>query len=146
MGDENIIARFYESCILPRGAKDKESSPAYMKRKPIYRSPPKAAIPSYLHSRDPLPKTMKNPAILKRKKIERSDVSSDESFVEVVASASGNEEDYFEVEELRGKEMRNGKSYYLVKWWGYDDSQSTWEPIDHLKHAADYVRQFEYHN
>lgn len=32
---------------------------------------------------------------------------------------------------------------YLVKWKGYEDKESTWEPKSNLEHAADLLREYE---
>jgi hypothetical protein len=35
------------------------------------------------------------------------------------------------------------KKQYLIKWKGYSDNESTWEPISHLKYILDQVKEFE---
>ncbi len=138
--EEDVIAAYFDDCILPRGGVNLSASPDRIKKKALYRSPPRATMPSYLHGRDDIPKTLKNPEIKKKR---NEDESSENSFLEIVDSASGKEDDYFEVEKILGKEMRNGKPYFLVKWWGYGEDQCTWEPLQHLKHAYEYVKKFE---
>lgn len=51
----------------------------------------------------------------------------------------------YEVEALLARRKRRGKWQYLVKWKGYADHESSWEPADNLENAqelmADYDRQ-----
>ena len=35
-----------------------------------------------------------------------------------------------------------GKGLYLVKWVGYDASDNTWEPIQHLDSAKELLKAF----
>jgi hypothetical protein len=42
------------------------------------------------------------------------------------------EEDLYEVEELVDKKVTKSGVRYFVKWTGYDHSQNTWEPKEHL--------------
>lgn len=50
------------------------------------------------------------------------------------------DDDVFEVEEIRDTKMRRGRSLYLIKWSGYDSSDNTWEPANNIN--ADLVRDF----
>ncbi len=36
-----------------------------------------------------------------------------------------------------------GKKQYLIKWKGYSDNESTWEPVSHLRYILDQVKEFE---
>ena len=38
----------------------------------------------------------------------------------------------YTVESITNKKLVSGKIYYLVKWKGYSQDQSTWEPIENL--------------
>mmetsp|Transcript_846 Transcript_846/g.1400 ORF Transcript_846/g.1400 Transcript_846/m.1400 type:complete len:465 (+) Transcript_846:47-1441(+) len=49
----------------------------------------------------------------------------------------------FEVEEVVGKRGRGPSLEYLVKWVGYNESQNTWEPSDHLTSCNDVIEAFE---
>ena len=40
--------------------------------------------------------------------------------------------DDFEVEKVVDSRMRKGVRQYQVKWKGYDESENTWEPAEHL--------------
>lgn len=52
--------------------------------------------------------------------------------------------DVFEVEAVTEKYFdENGKQLYKVKWKGYSDNESTWEPIEHLQSAIRLVQVFE---
>ena len=42
------------------------------------------------------------------------------------------QEPRYVVEGILDQELRNGKPYYLIKWMGYDHSENTWEPKEHL--------------
>jgi hypothetical protein len=50
-------------------------------------------------------------------------------------------EEEFEPEEILKKEVRNGRTFYLVKWKGYTDKDNTWEPVKHLENCRRLVRQ-----
>jgi hypothetical protein len=50
----------------------------------------------------------------------------------------------FIVEEIQDKKNDDGEIMYLVKWEGYDDSESTWEPRANLiKDVPGLVRNYE---
>ena len=53
------------------------------------------------------------------------------------------DEEEYEVERILDKRTRRRKVQYLVKWLGYPDSDNTWEPIAHLRHAQDLIDDFE---
>jgi transposase InsO family protein len=48
----------------------------------------------------------------------------------------------FEPEKILKKEVRNGQTFYLIKWKGYDEEDNSWEPVKHLKNCRRLVRQF----
>ena len=52
-------------------------------------------------------------------------------------------ENEYEVEEILGERIISGEAHYLVKWKGYDASESTWEPQDNLLNCARTLQQFE---
>lgn len=52
------------------------------------------------------------------------------------------ESEYDEVEEVLDKRERRGKIYYKLKWKGYSESESTWEPVKHLNCQV-LIDQFE---
>ncbi len=49
----------------------------------------------------------------------------------------------YEVEDILGKRMISEEAHYLVKWKGYDASESTWEPQDNLLNCVRTLQQFE---
>ena len=50
----------------------------------------------------------------------------------------------YEIEKIIDKRYKkNGKAEYKVKWLGYDDSQSTWEPLEHLSNAKEAIQDYE---
>ena len=51
--------------------------------------------------------------------------------------------DYYDVETILGRKIINNKKYYLIKWEGYSNEESTWEPISHLLNVRDMVEDFE---
>ena len=48
---------------------------------------------------------------------------------------------YFEVEKILKRRMKNGRVQYFLKWKGYPDSESSWEPASNV--TADLVNEFE---
>ena len=52
------------------------------------------------------------------------------------------DEEEYDVETIIGKRTRSGVTEYLVKWLGYEESESTWEKVTNL-HCPEKVREFE---
>ena len=52
----------------------------------------------------------------------------------------------YEVDKVKDCRIIKGKKQYLIKWKGYPDNQSTWEPISHLRYISDLVKDFEQKN
>ncbi|KAK2366889.1 chromo domain-containing protein LHP1 [Trifolium repens] len=52
-------------------------------------------------------------------------------------------DDFYEAESIRQKRVRRGKVEYLVKWFGWDEKDNTWEPLQNLVYATDLVDDFE---
>ncbi|TPX16414.1 uncharacterized protein E0L32_012424 [Thyridium curvatum] len=50
------------------------------------------------------------------------------------------EEEEYEVEQILEQRVSDGK--YLVKWKGYNATENTWEPKEHLTHCQRKLRQF----
>src|SRR6266571_4438295 len=50
-------------------------------------------------------------------------------------------EEEYEAEEVQKvrRQGRGRKLHYLVKWKGFPTSDSTWEPVEHLKHAPELI-------
>ncbi len=55
-------------------------------------------------------------------------------------------EEEYEVEEVQQvrRQGRGHKLHYLIKWKGFPTSDSTWEPVEHLKHTPELIADF-YH-
>ena len=49
----------------------------------------------------------------------------------------------YKVERILGKKIISGAAHYLVKWKGYNTSESTWKPKANLKNCARMLQQFE---
>lgn len=50
----------------------------------------------------------------------------------------------YEVEAIKdSKTDKKSGELFLVKWKGYADKHSTWEPKENLSHAADLLQDFE---
>ena len=49
---------------------------------------------------------------------------------------------YYEVEKIMDRRIVRGKKEYLIKWKGYPESQSTWEPNSHLTYIQELVKKF----
>jgi hypothetical protein len=47
------------------------------------------------------------------------------------------------VEKILDKKKFKNEVKYLVKWMGYAESKSTWEPVSHLMKCMDLVEEFE---
>jgi hypothetical protein len=56
---------------------------------------------------------------------------------------SREDDDEYEVEEIRGKRIYRGKVQYLVKWKGYGENEKTWEPLEHLVNSDTAVAEYE---
>ena len=52
-----------------------------------------------------------------------------------------NDDEEYEVEKILDVKKIKGKKYYLVKWMGYSDEESTWEPEDNLN-CEELIRKF----
>lgn len=49
----------------------------------------------------------------------------------------------YQVEKILEKKTENGKPYYLVKWVGWAEKDSTWEPLNNLTNVMHMVNEFE---
>jgi len=50
----------------------------------------------------------------------------------------------YEVEKIiKKRKLHNGKEEYLIKWKGYKENESTWEPKKNLKNAKNVLKDFE---
>ena len=55
-------------------------------------------------------------------------------------------ENEYEVEKILDSRVTKNKKQYKVKWFGYPESEYTWEPIDHLKSCQKLVDKYEQRN
>jgi hypothetical protein len=53
------------------------------------------------------------------------------------------EDNIYTVERILDKKKDGKKLLYLVKWEGYPEEESTWEPIANLQNVKDMVKLFE---
>ena len=58
-----------------------------------------------------------------------------------IIAEDGHEE--YEVEKILDKRVKGRQVQYLVKWKGYEDYDSTWEPLRNLKNCAEAIKEFE---
>lgn len=49
----------------------------------------------------------------------------------------------YEVERILGKRIEDGRALYRIKWTGYTEEESTWEPLEHLEECRDLVLAFD---
>lgn len=49
----------------------------------------------------------------------------------------------YEVEKITAKRLIRDKVEYKVKWKGYSEEESTWEPVSNLKKASLAIKNFE---
>ena len=52
--------------------------------------------------------------------------------------------DEYEVEAILDKRIHQHKPQYLVKWKGYHESKSTWEPEENLQNSAAAIADFNH--
>ena len=53
------------------------------------------------------------------------------------------ESNLYEVENILKKRIIKGKKEYLIKWKGYPENESTWEPLSHLRYIQYMIKEFE---
>ena len=47
------------------------------------------------------------------------------------------------VEKILNKRIKYNKPEYLIKWEGYSDKESTWEPMNNLQNLLGLINDFE---
>ncbi|CAK1549592.1 unnamed protein product [Leptosia nina] len=57
-------------------------------------------------------------------------------------TTEGSSEEEYVVEKVLNKRTVKGKTQYLLKWKGYKEEESTWEPVDNLD-CEELIRVFE---
>ena len=53
------------------------------------------------------------------------------------------EQDEWEIQEIRNAKKFDGALHYLVKWTGWPSEYDSWEPADNLKNAPQKIKEFE---
>ena len=53
------------------------------------------------------------------------------------------QDDEYEVERIVNRRLEGGRVLYKVKWNGFKDEESTWEPVEHLVGCQDLVDTYE---
>jgi hypothetical protein len=48
----------------------------------------------------------------------------------------------YEVKEIVDSKVVRGKLQYHVEWVGYGPEERTWEPVEHVGHAADAIEEY----
>lgn len=51
--------------------------------------------------------------------------------------------DEYEVERILNKAKVGPQVYYLVKWKGYEERESSWEPVSHMLRSCEMVTEYE---
>ena len=69
--------------------------------------------------------------------------NSNEFRLKLSCSPLNNNGHAFIVEKIIGKRIRNGNTYYMVKWGNYKDQETTWEPIQNLTTVKEFVNEYE---
>lgn len=65
------------------------------------------------------------------------------SSMEIVClNSDGEEEKEWEVEKIVCQKWEKGKTMYRVKWKGWSDEHSTWEPLSNLTHCSSILKEF----
>lgn len=49
----------------------------------------------------------------------------------------------FSVERIIGRQIRNGKVFYLVKWENYPPSQNSWQPAENLNDCDELIANLD---
>ena len=52
-------------------------------------------------------------------------------------------ENFYNVEKIVKKRIRNGKIQYFVKWENYDSCDNTWEPKENLSNISHMIEAYE---
>jgi hypothetical protein len=55
------------------------------------------------------------------------------------------EENRFFVESILNERLKRKKPEFLIKWLGYPEHESTWEPLEHLDGLEDEIAEFRMH-
>lgn len=61
-------------------------------------------------------------------------------------SSKKNNGQFYVVEKIINKKIKNGNTFYMVKWENYKDEECTWEPMQNLLTARDLIDDYENEN
>lgn len=53
------------------------------------------------------------------------------------------QEDEYEVESILDSKVRKKKRFYLVRWRGYPEEYTSWQPAENCENAVDAIRAYE---
>lgn len=66
----------------------------------------------------------------------RKEISQDEN-------SEGEVDNIFLVEDIIGKKIVDGVTFYRIKWTNFPKSKSTWEPCENLTNCMEFVDEYE---
>lgn len=52
----------------------------------------------------------------------------------------------YEVEKIKGSKTIKKQKYYLVKWKGYSEKETTWEPLQNFSMNPEIIEEYEKEN
>lgn len=79
----------------------------------------------------------------KKKKTRTAPLRTAQNPFEKAQQADEEEEPTYAVEAITSLRFVKGERQYLVKWVGYSEDQSTWEPMENLVGCAEQIREFQ---
>jgi hypothetical protein len=56
------------------------------------------------------------------------------------------DQEEWDVQEVKGSKNIDGIQYYLVKWTGWPSEYDTWEPREHLTNTKQKIKEWEKSN
>jgi hypothetical protein len=74
---------------------------------------------------------------------EDEDEKQEQDDSDVSTEEEEEDEQEWEVEKIMGYELQGGIPKWFVKWKGYSEDESTWEPLENLHNALEAIAEFE---